>query len=218
MRLTDHVRDLIGERDQHLRAATEIDAELKALHAMLAEDIPGRGPDRVLTHRQSVVDQAPHPIGAGETVSPPGKRKYQHRPSGTACDALILAAVDSGLCRGREIAKACDLPWETIRQELYSLVDRGVLLRTGQTQNTRYTRAKGTCVPKADPPAAVPSESRIQGIPSGAGSHLTGPPSGVAVSGATARQTREPEYEVAWRPHRDAPSLIGNRITKASTL
>lgn len=210
MSLTEYVRTLIGERDEHLSAATAIDAELKALHAMLAEDVPGRCPARVVMPAQSTSAEVAQPSSGVDTVSPIGKRPYTHRPSESECDAVILAAVDSGIYRPREIAKACaPVSWEAIRQALYSLVDRGVLTRTGHTQNTRYTRQ-----------AAAPAPKNHTNTDAGAAVHTK---AGVCVglsdvAASSGGHRREPEYEVAWRPGRDAKSLIGDRVTKSSVF
>ena len=214
MSLTEYVRTLIGERDEHLQAATAIDAELKALHAMLAEDVPGRGPDRVMTPRPSAFASAPPQTdSAPDPASAQAKRRYIHRPNEDESDALILAAVDSGIHRPREIEKACaPVSWEAIRHALYSLVDRGVLTRTGQTQNTRYTRY--TRPAAAPAPKAHTNTSAVAAVQTKA-SVLAGLSDVAASSGG---HSREPEYEVAWRPGRDAKSLIGDRVTKSSVF
>ncbi len=203
--LIDLVEHFLAKRAAHLAALAAIDGELGRVYARLSADLPAAVPDAPASSQA-----APEPAPVVIIQRPPLPPLTTGTSIAAAADAIVSALEkEHGQVSNEWIRQACEgFSHQTIKRALSRLVESGRVLRTGRTHGTRYQLQPLKAAPKgssskptARPAAAAPTQSPEPEA------HGPTPPSRVVVADGI-------EYEPAWSPHRNAPSLIGDRPTR----
>lgn len=192
------IEQYLAKRASHSAAIAAIDGELGRVYERLGEDRPAAvpvSPSPAAAPRSlpgPKASAATRPPAVARTVPPELASRKSDAQVSQACLDAVLRAIASGASRTRHIGEAVrDHPYQRVKDVLQKLVDRGILVRSGKTHSTRYAFAPGTR-PKSSPPVSSPPRD----------------PRSVVDEGE--------EFETVWKPGRDAPSLIGDRETRAS--
>ncbi len=188
------IEQYLAKRATHSAAIAAIDGELKRVYERLSEDRPAAltaTPVPVDTSRQASRQTLPQRPSASSTVPPEFASRKTTSDVSQACLDAVLRAVAQGAARTREIRDAVsEHPYQRVKNTLQNLVERGILVRSGKTHSTRYAFAPGQ-----RPKAAAPVPPALRD------------PRAVVDDGQ--------EFEVVWKPGREAPSLLGDRETRA---
>jgi hypothetical protein len=185
--LLEMIEHHLARRAAHLAAVEAIDSELGRVYERLSADRPASVPD--------APSASPAPVAA---VQPAPRAPLPPLTTGTtiaaAADAIVAAiAKEQGQVTGDWINAACaGFSEQTIKRARTRLIESGRLLRTGKTAGTRYQL-------QPMKPVTTPSANGL--------SSRDAKPSRTVIADGI-------EYEPAWTPHRDAPSLIGDRPTR----
>lgn len=200
--LIDLVEYYLAKRAAHLAALAAIDGELGRVYDRLSADRPPAVPEA------PSAQAAPAPVPMVVIQRPPLPPLTTDTSIAAAADAIVLALEqEQGQVSNEWIRQACDgFSIQTIKRALSRLVECGRVLRTGRTHRTRYQLQPlvGLTAARKGSASALPVALPV-GVTGGA------LPSGWV---PTTVESDGVVYETAWRPHRDAPSLTGDRATR----
>lgn len=197
--LIEMVEHLLAKRSSHLAVVATIDGELNRVYDRLSKDRPAAVPElpapqpEVAAPAPAVVAADPTPRRAAAVI----EQAPEVSDVVAACDAIVAALEQQTVPVALGIVREACAGFSdgTIKRALGRLVDSKRVVRTGQTKAVRYQLAqeptKARRSTKAEPQAKPSSGTRV-------------------IDGV--------EYETAWTPHRDAPSLLGDRVTKEASL